>query len=217
LTAGNLPQPAFTDAECDVVRDWVHDGGSLLLVADHAPFGNAAANLAMRFGVTMGQGWAFDRVSGGGVTTQLEFSRANGLLGDHAILRGRNASEQITRIRSFTGQSLGIPTGAAILMKLGDGAREAATTDDLDAEDVASRQEATLAGAYSTAVAGRAQGLAMTFGRGRVVVLGEAGLLSAQVVRFPDGREMKMGMNVPGTDDQQFGLNVLHWLTGLLK
>jgi hypothetical protein len=28
---------------------------------------------------------------------------------------------------------------------------------------------------------------------------------------------MKIGMNVPGNDDRQLALNVLHWLSGLLK
>jgi hypothetical protein len=27
----------------------------------------------------------------------------------------------------------------------------------------------------------------------------------------------KMGMNVPGTDNKQFALNIMHWLTGLLR
>src|SRR5262249_47256308 len=40
--------PAFTEAECDAVRDWVRGGGSLLLIADHAPFGGAAETLAKR-------------------------------------------------------------------------------------------------------------------------------------------------------------------------
>jgi hypothetical protein len=44
---------AFTDEECDVVRDWVRNGGGLPLVADHKPFSSAAANLAKRFGVEM--------------------------------------------------------------------------------------------------------------------------------------------------------------------
>ena len=60
----------------------------------------------------------------------------------------------------------------------------------------------------------------MTFGKGRVVVLGEAALFSAQVITLPDGdrqKVMKVGMNVPGYDDRQFALNVLHWLSGLLK
>lgn len=60
----------------------------------------------------------------------------------------------------------------------------------------------------------------MKFGRGRVVVLGEAALLSAQVIRIEQGgqpQELKMGMNVPGNDDRQFALNLFHWLSGLLE
>src|SRR5262245_35253779 len=34
-------KPAFTEPESDSVRDWVRDGGSLLLIADHAPIGEA--------------------------------------------------------------------------------------------------------------------------------------------------------------------------------
>jgi hypothetical protein len=216
LLAGDLSKPAFTEHECDIVRDWVRDGGSLLLIADHAPFGNAAESLGRRFGVTMGKGWAFDRASTGGITTQLDFSRENRLLGEHVIVHGRGPSEEVKHIRSFTGQSLGVPTGATILMKLSATARDAATPADLDAEDAAARTDASTVGLHSSPVAGRAQGLAMTFGKGKVVVLGEAGLFSAQVVRYADGTEMKFGMNVPGNDDRQFALNALHWLSGLL-
>jgi hypothetical protein len=60
----------------------------------------------------------------------------------------------------------------------------------------------------------------MRFGKGRVVVLGEAALLSAQIATSPDGnpqRQKKFGMDAPGNDDRQFALNVLHWLSGLMK
>jgi hypothetical protein len=217
------PGPALTERECDVVRDWVRGGGSLLLIADHAPFGSAAENLGKRFGVAMGKGWAFDLASAGGITTQLTFSRENGLLGAHPILRGRDASEEVKSIRSFTGQSLSVPAGASPLMKLSATAREVPGRSDLDAEDAAARGTGAprgAAGPHSIPVAGRAQGIAMKFGKGRVVILGEAGMFSAQIVRFDDGnrqREMKFGMNVPGHDDRQFALNVLHWLSGLLK
>jgi hypothetical protein len=218
LLAGDLSKPAFTERECDIVRDWVRAGGSLLLIADHAPFGNAAESLGQRFGVTMGKGWTFDRASSGGITTQLDFSRENRLLGEHVILHGRGLSEEVQHIRSFTGQSLGVPAGATILMKLSATARDAATPADLDAEDAAARSaDASTVGLHSSPVGGRAQGLAMTFGKGKVVMLGEAALFSAQVVRYADGREMKFGMNVPGNDDRQFALNALHWLSGLLN
>jgi hypothetical protein len=58
----------------------------------------------------------------------------------------------------------------------------------------------------------------MSFGKGRLAVIGEAAMFSAQVVKLSDGdqqREFKAGMNVPGTDNQQFALNVLHWLSAL--
>jgi hypothetical protein len=60
---------------------------------------------------------------------------------------------------------------------------------------------------------GRAQVIAKKFGKGRVVVVGEAAMMTAQLL----GNGMKFGMNAPGTDDRQFVLNILHWLSGLLK
>jgi hypothetical protein len=51
---------AFTDEEIAAVADWVKDGGALLLIADHAPFGGAASSLSKRFGVDMSMGYTFD-------------------------------------------------------------------------------------------------------------------------------------------------------------
>ena len=55
----------------------------------------------------------------------LILSQQNGLLGLHPILTGRDGSERVANIRSFTGQSLSVPAGAAILLKLGAMARSA--------------------------------------------------------------------------------------------
>jgi hypothetical protein len=62
--------------------------------------------------------------------------------------------------------------------------------------------------------AGRAQGIVMKFGKGRAVFLGEAAMLSAQLAG-PDQR--KFGMNRPGIDNRQLALNIMHWLSRLLK
>ena len=65
---------------------------------------------------------------------------------------------------------------------------------------------------------GRFQGLAFDFGKGRVVVLGEAAMFSSQFVLGTDARRMRksrlrIGLNRPDLDDnQQFALNVLRWL-----
>ena len=219
--ARNFTDPAFTEAECDVVRDWVRNGGAFLLIADHAPYGTSSANLAARFGVTMGHGWVFDPTPNG-VTTQLIFSRENGQLGEHPVLHGRDPSETVSTVKSFTGQSLGVPDGAVALLKFSGTAREAPTTTDLDAEAAARRKDAPEGprGSHSQPVSGRVQGLAMSFGKGRLVVLGEAALFSAQIVTLPNGDRQvtfKAGMNAPGNDNRQFALNVLHWLSGLLQ
>jgi len=64
--------------------------------------------------------------------------------------------------------------------------------------------------------------IAFPLGNGRVVISGEAGMLTAQVFRKRDKNGTvefvgKMGMDVPGNDDRQYVLNVLHWLSGALK
>jgi hypothetical protein len=60
---------------------------------------------------------------------------------------------------------------------------------------------------------GHAQGIAFQFGKGRVFVVGEAAVLTAQI----DPLGFKFGMNRPGSDDKQFALNIMHWLSGLLR
>lgn len=225
---------AFTDAECAAVYDWVRKGGALLLIADHAPFGAAAAKLAEKFGVGMGKGFAMDTDEGHteGGPSMLMYSRQNGLLGDHAITRGRSEKEHIGKVIAFTGQSLRPPAGATVLMQLGP--------DVFEPRDRKDTQEAAAALGYvgferknepdkarieelkkRFPAAGTAQGFAMNVGKGRVAFLGEAAMFSAQVLRFKDDtgkeQEFRMGMNVAGNDDRQFALNVMHWLSGLLK
>jgi hypothetical protein len=190
---------AFTDEEIQAVQEWVKGGGALLLIADHAPFGGAAAALANRFGVDMSKGYTFDpQNSVAGAPTQLIFSRENKLLGNHPITEGRSESERLKLVRSFTGQSLKGPEGSAAILVLSDNA--------VDRLNFASPE--------SVSAAGRAQAVALKFGKGRVVVQGEAAMLSAQV-SGPDKRTM--GMNVPGNDDRQYVLNVMHWLSGVLR
>jgi len=190
---------AFTEEEITAVAEWVKDGGALLLIADHAPFGGAAAALSKRFGVEMSMGYTFDpENSVAGSPTQLLFSRENKLLANHSIAEGRNENERIKLVRSFTGQSLKGPEGSIAILRLSDSASDRPTYTDQT----------------SVSAAGRAQAIALKFGKGRVVVHGEAAMLSAQI-SGPDKRTM--GMNVPGNDNKQYTLNLMHWLSGILK
>jgi len=201
--AGAAPgTPAFTAEECAVVEQWVRSGGSLLLIADHRPFGSAARELALRFGVEMGQGFVADVEHSDGNPTFLVFSDRNGLLGDSPVIQGRNAAERVRRVVAFTGQSLSIPPGAIALLKLAPTAREGATADEAAMKKSADGQH------------DRAQGVALPFDKGRVIVVGEAALFSAQLLRQTGRPDFRFGMNAPGNDDKQFALNVLHWLSG---
>jgi hypothetical protein len=187
---------AFAEEECEAVRDWVKAGGSLLLIADHTPFGDAAEQLAMRFAVNMSKGYTFDPGHNDGKNDgNLLFSPENKLLADHAITRGRAEKEQINRLVTFAGQSLRGPEGSVALLKLTDTAYDELPPDR-----------------RKVSAAGRAQGIALEFGKGRVIILGEAGMLSAQ----RRGSRCCMGMNESGNDNRQLALNMMHWLSRLL-
>jgi hypothetical protein len=181
--------PAFTEDEIRVVRDWVHSGGSLLLIADHAPFGAASAALAEAFGINMYQG--FVEIPNE-LSDPLLFSDANHRLGTHSIITGNSPATAVHRVMTFTGQSLDGPPEAAVLLALPDSAVEYIPTE----------------GEFIPKKAGKAQGLALEFGRGRVVVLGEAAMLTAQVA---NGKPF--GMNLPDNDNRQLALNIMHWLS----
>jgi hypothetical protein len=206
---------AFTPQECDAVHDWVHSGGALLLITDHFPTGAAAARLAKRFGVEMSQGMAFDSLHcdrSAGDDTQLEFTRANGLLTTHAITTGRNETERINRIVTFTGQSLQAPDDGVTLMKLSATAVDRSAFARVEKSGGDTRVIIDYGAPVSAAC--RAQAVALEYGQGRVVVLGEAAMLTAQL----DGRTKKpFGMNVAGIDNRQFALNTMHWLSRLLN
>jgi len=95
---------------------------------------------------------------------------------------------------TFSGQSLKGPITSVAILKLGDTAVDKG--DD----------------GPPTSAAGRAQSIAFPFGKGRVVVMGEAAALSAQLIG-----NRPLGMNVPGLDNRQMTLNIMHWLSGLLQ
>ena len=184
---GQRGDPAFTAAEIALLRSWVERGGSLLLIADHAPFGQASSGLAAAFGVGMGGGFVEvppDSPANGG-PGQAIFTTGNGLLRPHPITAG------LHRVMTCTGQSL---TGAGEpLLLLPAGAVEFVPPGPM---------------LRPTSAAAHRQAAALGFGHGRVVVLGEAGMISAQI----DSRGRPMGMNVPGNDNQAFALNLFHWL-----
>lgn len=198
MNAPEAASPAFTDEECDAVRDWVRHGGSLLLIADHAPMGSAAENLAKRFGVGMSKMFTIDEANTPKEDNNpgfIVYTRERGLA-DHPITNGRDKSERVNRVIAFTGQSLAGPDGSTAFMRLAD------TAFDVMPD-----------GKTPAPAKGRAQGLALGFGKGRVVVTGEAAMLTAQL---GGPNRMAFGMNRKDTDDRQLALNIMHWLSRLI-
>jgi len=198
----NLPTPsAFDPAEIAAVRDWVKDGGSLWLIADHMPFPGAAGPLAAEFGILMGNGFAMDA---GTEESRMRFTRSDGTLADHPVTRGRNRSERIDSVSAFTGQAFRLEGSGAPLMTL-------RSNVVLLMPEVA-WQFSKLTPRISAS--GMLQGAAVRFGKGRVAAFGEAAMFTAQLA----GPERNpAGMNDPtAPQNTQFLLNVLHWLSWLL-
>jgi cyanophycinase len=188
---------AFTDDEIEAVVAWVRGGGGLLLLADHMPFPGAADALGRALGLRFVNGFAElpDDV----------FRRSDGTLADHPITRGRDRSERVDSVRTFTGQAfVAAAPGPHPLLVLDSGAVSLLPdtawvfhddTPSLDAQ-----------GAW--------QGAAFPLGAGRVVALGEAAMFSAQLA---GAARRPMGMNHPqAAQNPQLLLNTLHWLSGLL-
>jgi len=198
-------KPALTPEEITLVHDWVRDGGSLLLAVDVGPFANATATLAAQFGVEMTGKLVKDAAHGesNGRSDLIVFSTENKLLTSHPITQGRGGEETLKRVIGFSGQALKGPEAAVGLLKLADSAIE-----------VGSEQAGANGASATNSVAGRSQGLAFKAGSGRVVVLADAEMLSALMGEPPE--KEPIGMNYTGSNNKQFTLNVLHWLSGLL-
>ena len=196
-----LPTPsAFTPDEIAAVTRFVERGGSLLVIADHMPFGGAVEAMAAAFGISWLNGFAYDDRQ----NSIFRYSRASGMTG-HPIFDGRVPAERVDSLVAFTGSAFRPPSGGASLLRIPAPSRVLMPQVAWQFTD----STATVDGG------GLLQGAALTRGRGRVVAAGEAAMFSAQR-SGPQGAG-RMGFNDPtAPQNAQFVLNVLHWLSGLL-
>jgi hypothetical protein len=194
------PASAFTDEEIATVREWVRQGGSLFLIADHMPMGAAAEKLGAAFGVKWNNGYAMRPASPGPII----FRRADGSLANHPITNGRNPAETVDNIATFTGSAFQPPQDAEVLLTF------KSETSSLMPKDPGQFQPDT----PKTDVTNWKQGAVLRYGKGRVAFFGEAAMFTAQVV---GPQKQRFGMNSPeGAQNAQFLLNTVHWLSGLL-
>ncbi len=202
----NLQPDAFAAGERAALRDWVAEGGALLLIADHAPAGAAADQLAREFSVEMTNWYAEDGAHHDPETDNwgfLVFQRGDGMLAGHAITQGAHPGERIEKVITFTGQALRVKNAAAApFLQLAPTAIEYPRRESDDNE--------------FRPAAGFAQGVALEWGKGRVVILGEAAMLTSQVASTRQAT-FRFGMSRPGYDNRQLALNIMHWLSRKLE
>lgn len=188
-------KPGFTESEMLAVKKWVDGGGSLLLMADHAPIGDAVHEFAQKFGFEISGGEtndvsaAFDKDP-----SHIVFSRDNHLIADHAITNGRGKKERLEKVVAFSGQSVKGPRGSQAFLRL------SSTAQNIEGEKIQS------VGDFNEAVADKQ-------GKGRVVIFGDGTVFTSKTAMPANVPE---GMNVPGIDNVKLATNVFRWLAGKL-
>ncbi|MDP2857071.1 MAG: hypothetical protein Q8P50_03735 [Bacillota bacterium] len=205
-------------------------GRSLFLITDHPPNVGSVSSLLSLLGFQPFDGYVGpspDAPSGVAVYGPLDegglaqFTRLYGIdhdryrrslgepgrLGQHAILEGRSSAEAVTSVVTFTGTAFFPSRGVEPLLTFGPQATGmAAIPLNLPDAKVEEYAMTDMTGAWI-------QAGVRSFGAGRVAVLGEAAMCSAQ---WAGQQRVTMGMNAPfASQNARFCLNVVGWLSGL--
>ncbi len=181
-------QNAYAESEISAIKNWVNNGGSLLLILDHAPIGKSGGFLAEAFGVESRNVGTYDtlsldpKVDTSNGARNILFTRSNKLIGSHPIMNG------IDSVTTYTGLSLMGPSKSTVLLQLPSTAYDRDWLPE-------TRQF------RNRTARGRSQGIAFEFGKGRVVVMGEAA----------EFRPIFLSRSERG--NWQFLLNILRWLS----
>jgi hypothetical protein len=196
-----LPTPsAFTDAEIETVRKWVFSGGRLFLIADHMPFPGSAKNLAEVFGIEFTNGFVVDTTN----WRETYFNFDDETLKKNIITSGRDSTESINEIVSFTGQGFMYHNNIYPILVFNENCMNYLPDTAWVFND-----ETPIFNAK-----GLSQGAYRKYGDGRVVVFGEAAMFSAQL---SGPNRIKAGMNSSiAPENYKLLLNIIHWLDGLL-
>ncbi|HKA35667.1 MAG TPA: hypothetical protein VKH43_02555 [Thermoanaerobaculia bacterium] len=146
--------PAFTDAEVAAVEAWVKKGGGLLLIADRAPFGGPAFSLARAFKVTLDDNTILRKGENGKPDGVLTIDVAANGDPKHPVFAG------VTKVVYVVGESL---DGPGVVLRAPKETYSGPTNQAVD----------------GPSAAGKPIILAFAHGKGRVVVIGDAGIASA--------------------------------------
>ena len=196
-----LPTPsAYTDEEIAAVKNWVEQGGALFLILDHMPFPGGGGKLADAFGFKFSNGFAYLGNSLGSAPDVYE--PGSGLM-DCVITRGRDDSERITKMVTFTGSAFQPPKEAIQVLVF---PQKSVSKEPKQAWRF-------VKGTKEIDISGWCQGAVMKVGEGRIAVFGEAASFTAQLA---GPQKRRMGMAASHADQNyKLLLNVMHWLSDL--
>ena len=190
----------FSNQELLALKEWVSNGGSLIILSEHAPIDKSMTPLLNTFGIQSSVGAVYDPVNCDTTIklslyeTILKFTKNNGLLNsNHPIITGAKKKEIIQNIETYTGSALTGPNYTTIL-KLGSTATIRKWNGILPAGG------------------GDSQCLAGSFGKGKIMAMGDCNGFTAMYVNS-GGKKFYAGMQVKEYDWKQFVLNTLHWLS----
>ena len=213
------PDASLSDGEVADLVQWIHLGGSLLLILDHMPAPHNAARLTAALGISdWHNGYLMVEMPdtlpvGPIIFWRAEFFPAEGqtigptgpgggrgyqgpdaVLAKHPITEGRTPAERVRRVATFVGSAFKPPSGAEPLLTVPDRAVSLVSAETPGALPNITRETPR------SSVGGWLQGAVMKLGRGRVAVFGEVGAFSGG----------------PAADNRTFVLNLMHWLNGRL-
>jgi hypothetical protein len=192
----------FSQNEVDEIEQWVKDGGSLLLITEHFPFGLAMTPVLSKFGLQVHNGYTEDTLlNNKEVRDALLFTISKGNLNNtHPIL------ENVEKLNTFTGSSVKGDSTWTHLLIFTPNAQNFNVKVDVkkDGGDITTSVE------YSDfySAKGFSQGSCKQYEKGKIVVLAESAFITAQF----DKNGNKYGMNSPDEDNKQFVLNLIRWL-----
>jgi hypothetical protein len=160
----------------------------------------AAENLAKVFGFKFTNGFVFDTLTRGPAFFNLKENTLN----ESIITKGRGPEESIGQIATFTGQAFQIPRKATPIL----------TFTEKYVNMLPDTAWVFNGDTRIHNVNGWSQGAFRSFGKGRVVVFGEAAMFTAQLA---GPQQVKAGMNnAVAPENYKLLLNIIHWLDGIL-
>jgi hypothetical protein len=162
------------------------------------PMAVAATELATKFGFGFTNGFVLHKTT----KETAYFNKSNGSIIDNSITNGRNQSENISKIVTYVVQGFTIPADATPILVFDDNYENLLPEKAWEFKKKITKSSAKVI----------IQGAYKKYGKGRIVVFGEAAMFSAQLV---GPEKITAGMNrTAAPENDKLLLNIIHWLDG---